>query len=73
MPAMVGTRLEFQCNGGGGSQRVFSFSPNWAAPILTQRLPVAERPFTGTFAPFGRYCLCKMPVKCGVNGAGSYS
>src|ERR1700716_2056854 len=53
--AAVGTRLEFERDGSGGCQLESSFGPNWAAPILTQCLAPAERAFSGTFAPFGRY------------------
>jgi hypothetical protein len=53
--ATIGARLEFERDGSGSRQLESSFGPNWAAPILTQCLAPAERAFTGTFAPFGRY------------------
>jgi hypothetical protein len=53
--ATVGTRLEFECDGSGSRQLESSFGSNWAAPILTQCLALAEGAFIGTFAPFGRY------------------
>src|SRR5256714_13145074 len=58
----IRARLKFQGNGGGGSQR-FSFAANSAAPILAQALAPAERAFTGTFPPFGRYFTGRMPLK----------
>ena len=73
VPAPIGAGLEFERNGGG---RGHVFSPSVrirAAPILTQRLAPPQRAFTGTFAPFGRYWMCKMDLKSGDNGAGSNS
>jgi hypothetical protein len=55
MASAIGSGLEFQGDGRRSGQGVFSFDSNTAAPILTQRLAPAERPFTGTFPPFGRY------------------
>jgi hypothetical protein len=71
--ATIGAGLEFECDGSGSGQLQSSFGSNWAAPILTQRLVPPEGPFTGTFAPFGRYWMCKMDLKSGDNGAGSNS
>jgi len=58
----LGAGLELEADGRVYSQN-FSRNPNWAPLMISQPFSQAQRAFTGTFRPFGRYSQCRMTLE----------